>query len=86
MKTNNIDFTVDFRTEFGNATDKRKCAIADTAEQTFKNALGKMTKQIAKTWEVIEFPFNGEKIVVSRDWLIETDFDWEQSHEVHELD
>ena len=80
MKSSKINFTVGFRTEFGNATDKRKCTKGTTAEETFKSALSSLPKRISKTWESIEFEFENEKITVCEHWLEETDFNFSQSH------
>src|SRR6478672_7497749 len=80
-----IEFQVDFTTEFGAATNKRKIKTSTTAEETFKNCLKKLPKKIEKTWESIEFPFGKQTFKVSRHWLHETNFNWELSHETEPI-
>lgn len=81
-----IEFTVDFRTKFGFATDKRKCHVVEgDAEGTFKNALKALPKWILKTWDVITFEMNDKEIAVMKHHLEETNFDFWNSVDVNEL-
>jgi hypothetical protein len=47
-----------------------------------KEILEDNLRQIEKGWESISFINEGETIEVFRHWLIETDFDFSQSHTI----
>lgn len=83
MKTAKTTFVVNFTTEFGCAIKNMDCTTGENAEETFKNALNKLPKDISKTWESIEFHFEGDEISVGKEWLHETNFDFSKSHTVN---
>ena len=74
--------STDWNTKFGSATDKRKIEIKETPEETFINALNSLPKKIQKNWEQIYFDFHGNTFLIMKNWLIETDFNFELSHEI----
>jgi hypothetical protein len=51
-------------------------------ESTFKLIWKSFTKSLDKNWESVEFQFNNETILVCKHWLIETDFDFSNSHQI----
>ena len=71
-----------WQTKFGSATDKRKTELKENAEETFRNALNTLPKKIQENWEQISFDFNGNTFLIMRHWLIETNFNFELSHEI----
>lgn len=79
MKT---EFTTTFANEFGIVTRKFKAEISNDMENTFRNCCKKLPKFIDKKWQSIEFKFNNETILVCKHWLIETDFDFSNSHQI----
>jgi hypothetical protein len=51
-------------------------------ETTFRSIWKSFNKTLDKNWQSIEFDFNNETILVCKHWLIETDFNFEQSHQI----
>jgi hypothetical protein len=51
-------------------------------ETTFRSILKSFNKTLDKNWQSIEFDFNNETILVCKHWLIETEFNFEQSHQI----
>ena len=74
--------STDWQTKFGIATDKRKTELKENAEETFKSALNSLPKKIQENWEQISFDFHGNTFLIMRHWLIETNFNFELSHEI----
>ena len=72
----------DWQTKFGSATDKRKIELKETPEETFRNALNSLPKKIQESWEQISFDFHGNTFLIMKRWLIETNFNFELSHEI----
>jgi hypothetical protein len=54
-------------------------------ETTFKSIWKSFNKNLDKNWQSIEFDFNNETILVCRHWLIETNFDFNNSHQITEI-
>ena len=71
-----------WQTKFGMANDKRKAELKETPEETFRNALNSLPKKMQKNWEQISFDFNGNTFLIMKRWLIETNFNFELSHEI----
>lgn len=82
MKT---QFNIMLTTEFGIGRDKRQVTTQQNAEETFRLMLNKLPKRIGKSWFSMEFEFNGQLIDVSKDHLIETNWDFSNSITVEEL-
>ena len=88
-----IEFTIDGTNEFGWFTSTKTVLLRTpkninfllasklSNEEIFKFCWGSLSKRLDKGWESISFINEGEKIEVFRHWLIETDFDFSQSHE-----
>ena len=78
MKTT---FTVQFKIPQFNSIGRKglKCDIGDTYEQTFKNAIKKLNKSLSENWISIEIEIGGQTIELSKDLLIETNFDFNNS-------
>ncbi len=74
--------STDWNTKSGMAIDKRKTELKGTPEETFRNALNSLPKKIQKNWEQISFDFHGNTFLIMKHWLIETDFNFELSHEI----
>ena len=51
-------------------------------ETTFRNIWKSFNKTLDKNWQSVEFEFNNETILVCKHWLIETNFNWEESHQI----
>ena len=81
MKTFRLEFGI---LEFNSIGSKeiKMNEILDTAEQTFNACLLLIPKRLLKTWQSIEFEFNNQTILVCKHWLIETNFDFENSHQI----
>jgi len=80
MKTAIIQFT---NREFNSVNSKEiKFKEQETPELTFKFILNKLKGSISKTWESVEFEFEEKTVVVLKSWLIETNFDFSQSHTI----
>jgi len=54
----------------------------ENAENTFKSIWKSFNKMLDQNWQSIEFEFNNETILVCKHWLQETNFNWEQSHQI----
>ncbi len=52
-------------------------------ETTFRNIWKSFNKTLDKNWQSVEFEFNNETILVCKHWLIETDFNFEESHQIN---
>lgn len=50
-------------------------------ETTFRNIWKSFNKTLDKNWQSIEFDFNNETILICKNWLIETNFDFNKSHQ-----
>lgn len=74
--------SIDWNTKFGNANDTIKVELKETPEETFRNALNSLPKQIQKNWEQISFDFHGNTFLIMKRWIIETNFNFELSHEI----
>ena len=79
MKSAKINFETFGTNEFGIINPTRKAHLGDTIEQTFKNCLNSLPKHISKGWETITFDFENETIEVVKQWLIETDWNFNSS-------
>lgn len=73
-----ISFGIPQFNSLGNKNIKFK--EQETAEETFKSILKSLNKNLSKNWQSIEFDFKGQNIQVLKHWLIETGFNFEQSH------
>ena len=82
MKT---QFAIMLTTEFGIGRDKRQVTTQENAEETFRLMLNNLPKRILKFWVSMEFEFAGQLIDVSKEHLIETDWDFSKSISVEEL-
>ena len=51
-------------------------------ETTFRSIWKSLNKTLDKNWQSIEFDFNNETILVCKHWLKETNFNFEQSHQI----
>lgn len=72
----------DWQIKFRNATDKRKTELKETPEEIFRNALNSLPKKIQENWRQISFDFHGNTFLIMKHWLIETNFNFELSHEI----
>jgi hypothetical protein len=54
----------------------------DNAEDTFISIWKSFTKTLDKNWQSIEFEFNNETILVCKHWLKETNFNFQESHQI----
>jgi len=77
-----VSFKIPEFHSFGTKKIFVKNAKSDNSEETFKNILKSLGRTFTKNWESIEFEFNNENILVCRHWLIETNFNWEESHQI----
>ncbi len=80
-----IEFTVDGTNTFGWFTTKRKCRIESNLsdEDIFRSCWKSLPKRIERNWKSISFFDEGVRITVCKHWLIETDFDFANSHKVN---
>jgi hypothetical protein len=73
-------FTVTYINKFNSIIDLDiKCNIGINAEQTFKNTLNTLPKKVEKTWENISFNQENKNFSIRRDWIHETNFNFEKS-------
>lgn len=80
MATATVEFKIP---EFKSGGSKEvKFKELDTCEDTFRGIWKSFPKNLDENWESIEFDFKEERIQVCRHWLIETDFDFELSHQI----
>ena len=63
-------------------TKEFKFKEKENAENTFKSICKSFNKTLNKNWQSIEFDFNNETILVCKHWLIETNFNWNESHQI----
>ena len=77
-----IDFRVSEFNSLGTQSLSFKNVLTDNSEKTFKNILAKLNKNLAQKWESIEFEFKGDNILVCRYWLEESNFNWQESHQI----
>ncbi len=75
-----INFLIPEFNSFG--SKKKSFKELETAESTFNNILNSLGRTFSKNWQSIEFEFNNKNILVCRHWLIETDFNWNESHQI----
>ncbi len=80
METAIVSFKIPEFHSFG--TKEIKFKESENSEETFKSILKKLNKNLTKNWESIEFTFNCSDFLVCRHWLIETNFNWEESHQI----
>lgn len=80
MKTAIITFDIPEFNSFGSKEIKFK-ELQDK-ESTFKSILKSFNKKLDKNWNSIEFKFENESILICKHWLIETDFNFELSHQI----
>lgn len=79
-------FDVNYRTEFGGfPKETRKAIFKNDVEEFFKEILNCLPKRILKTWESIEFTFNNNRYEIRKDWLEETNYDFQKSHQKFNL-
>ncbi len=78
-----VSFKIPEFNSFGTKKIFVKNGIGANSEETFKNILKSFSKTLTKNWESVEFEFNLSTFLVCRQWLIETNFDWEQSHQIN---
>ena len=64
------------------ATKEIKFTPQDNAEDTFKNIWKSFNKTLDKNWQSIEFEFNNQTILVCKHWLKETNFNFQESHQI----
>ena len=70
--------------EFNSLADRKiKFTQKENAEETFKSILTSLNKKDSKNWQSVEFEFNNENVLVCKHWLIETDFNFELSHQIN---
>lgn len=76
--------TVNFKIpEFNSIGNKKvKFKQKNTCEETFKEIWKSLNKTLEKNWVNIEFVFKNQSILVCRNWLQETDFNFSQSHKI----
>ena len=63
-------------------TKEFKFKEQEDAEDTFRSICKSFNKTLNKNWQSIEFDFNNETILVCKHWLIETNFNWNESHQI----
>jgi len=63
-------------------TKEIKFKEQENAENTFRSIWKSFNKTLDKNWQSIEFEFNNGTILVCKHWLIETDFNFELSHQI----
>ena len=80
-----IEFTINTTNEFGIGIATRKCKMGLTPEDTFRNALNKLSKLLSKQWFMIEFEFDNNLFSISKSLLHETGFNFHQSVTIEEL-
>jgi hypothetical protein len=69
--------------EFNSIANKEiKFKEEENAENTFRSIWKSFNKKLDKNWQSIEFEFNNKTILVCRRWLIETNFNWNKSHQI----
>lgn len=64
------------------ATKEVKFKEQENKENTFISILKSFNKTLDKNWQSIEFEFNNETILVCKHWLHETNFNFEESHQI----
>ena len=52
-------------------------------ESTFNSILNNLNKKLSNNWESITFNFDGDEIMISKHWFLETDFNFELSHTIN---
>lgn len=77
-----IKFEVKWFNQYGSVITSLSVAVAESAEETFKNFLKNAPKKVLKTWESVEFINSEKKYLVLRNWWEETGMNWENSNEV----
>jgi hypothetical protein len=76
--------TINFKiTEFHSLGSKEvNFKHQETCEDTFRSIWKSLNKTLDKNWQSIEFEFNNETILVCRHWLKETNFNFQESHQI----
>lgn len=64
------------------ATKEVKFKEQEDKETTFRSIWKSFNKTLNENWQSIEFEFNNENILVCRHWLKETNFNFEESHQI----
>ena len=83
-----VIFKVSASNELGFFNLERKAkteAISNDFETIFKDALNSLPKRISNTWESISFVEDNKEVEVQKHWLVETDWDFNESHTIQDL-